>query len=138
MSTVIREDDLTAGMNRKLRRHLDQIVETTPGLRLVNPATGELRHNAVHHLDVPSHSDPDRTWELRVSWSRRQVKAWHHGEACPAFVARGRCWHLYGAAHFIADRWHDGLIPDPGPRRPSSPVGDGQPIPAEALAGFYD
>lgn len=137
MSTVIREAEFTAGMSRKARRHLAAIRETTPGLRLVHPETGELRPNAVHWLTVPSDSRPPLTWDLRVSWGRRRVRAWHHRDACPAYELTGRCWHLFAAAQKIADRWHDGTVPDPGPLPGTVPDNQAR-VPAAAAVGFYD
>jgi hypothetical protein len=155
----------SAMMAGKALQHFRQVVEITPGPRLVDPATGEVRSGAVHWLLVPSHSDPLRSWSVRVSWHQHSVSAWHHGEACPAYEIRGRCWHLLLAVAWVAERWHDGTVPVPERRRgrpsprphgrrrgrgtvaqpwpddwtvPGRPAADAWERPDGALSRFYD
>jgi hypothetical protein len=149
---VIRLEAFTPAMTAKMLAHLAEVEEITPGLRLVDPSTGELRPGAVHLLLVPSHaSRPGHRWLLKCSWHPGSVRAWHHGETCPAFELLGRCWHQLAAVIWTAEAYHGGQVPQPvsaagrgRPRRPgTSPPGRRRPEPArprpEAYAvGFYD
>jgi hypothetical protein len=138
---VVRAGAFTPGMTAKALLHRRQITETTPGLRLVDPATGELRANPVHFVQVPSHSEPAREpWEIRVSWHPNSVAVWHHGDVCPAYENLGRCWHLLGAVLRIAYAYHGGEVPgfldlEPETPEPSVPA---RPRPEAYAAGFYD
>jgi hypothetical protein len=137
---VVRLDAFTPGMTAKALLHRRQIVETTPGLRLVDPETGELRANPVHWLEVPSHSDPARVpWEIRVSWHPNSVAAWHHGEACPAYENLGRCWHLLAAVLRIATAYHQGEVPEPAPAPapPERAPEPARPRPVDYAVGFF-
>jgi hypothetical protein len=137
---VVRLSAFTPAMTATARLHRREIRETTPALRLVNPATGELRANPVHYVEVPSHSQPDRPpWQMRVSWHPNHVAVWHHEEVCPAYEFLGRCWHLLAAVLRIANTYHDGRIPHPEPELEPEPEPEpATPRPPEYAVGFYD
>jgi hypothetical protein len=136
---VVRLEAFTPPMTAKALQHRRQVVEATPGLRLVDPETGEVRRNAVHWVDVPSHSQPGLVWAMRVSWHPNHVAAWHHGRACMAYELLGRCWHVLAAVLRIAHSYHDDRIPEPAPV-PARPVVD-VPLPErprDYAVGFFD
>jgi hypothetical protein len=158
--TTLRLDDCTPGMFAKLTAHLPQVADWTPPDRLADPATGEAVTLPVCTAMVPSHdSRPGWWWEIRVSWHRGKVNAWHvpqldeqTGEpaVCLAYATSGRCWHLYAAAVALADTY--GLpLPEPARRAPApspararrrpprpAPVPERVPWPPLATAGYYD
>jgi hypothetical protein len=164
MATV-RLVECTPTMFAKLRRHLHQVQDVTPGRRLVDAASGELRAFPVYSVLVPSHdSHPGHRWELRVSWHPHKVNAWHVAQvdddgnplSCLAYVTAGRCWHLYAAALYLAEVY-DRNLPEPAraPAPATSPAGVGArrprhrrpataspepfvPWPPLATAGWYD
>lgn len=149
---MIRLEAFTPAMTAKMLAHLHEITEHTPGPRLVDPDTGELRPDAVHLLTIPSHaSRPGERWAMKCSWHPGSVAAWHHGDACMAAQTSGRCWHQLAAVIWTAEVYHGGQVPQPevaGRRhrraRPvTSPTGRVAPEPAVArpaayAVGFYD
>jgi hypothetical protein len=135
---VVRLDAFSPAMTAKALLHRRRIAETTPGLRLVDPETGELRANPVHWVDVPSHSQPGRIWPIRVSWHPNSVAAWHHGQTCLADEHLGRCWHLLAAVLRIAASYHHGLVPEPAPTpEPAAEAEPPRPRPEDYAVGFF-